>query len=317
MAWENYTGYDEVMNDNSNVKKNYSGSSIYSYDKENVSVTFSASGENEFYNHDSSTGLDLRRNYTYTNEGSTNFVIESSKPIIRSCAYFYNFNERIERDLGFYTLTVSVFINYITEDMVIKSVNFPLFSGNATEGICLDYSGRDKDGNPIIVRPEPTFRYTTSTISGMSSNYTAISNNVKTADITATISIPLFKNREEAEIYLKTGEGEPIEPPSKRNIKSYFPERIDSLSFYSDLRLSDVAVYKEYQSLLMQGKYLEASKFLQDSDAEYFGGYVYNRFQNRILAVERYFVSQWTDNRKMIISGIEPEHTPVGVGWIE
>lgn len=76
-----------------------------------------------------------------------------------------------------------------------------------------------------------------------------------------------------------------------------FPGSVDARSYYSDVSLQHTDVMNNYNRLIKQKKYKEASQYLYDTiesqnmNLDYNGAYVWNRTDNQMVAIENYAVN--------------------------
>lgn len=73
-----------------------------------------------------------------------------------------------------------------------------------------------------------------------------------------------------------------------KDIESAFPSNIDKLMLFSDMRLRDSQTYEEYQEKIKKSEYDKAATVLQNADADYYGAYIFNKFNRKLLAIENY-----------------------------
>ena len=97
--------------------------------------------------------------------------------------------------------------------------------------------------------------------------------------------------------------------------ETYYPDSIDKKIFFSDMDLKYSETLEEFQNHLAKKEYVEASGCLQDSDADYYGAYLYNMLNRRLIAIGTVLL---TKNKKKPIyySPVEPEMISNGETWI-
>ena len=101
-----------------------------------------------------------------------------------------------------------------------------------------------------------------------------------------------------------------------KNILSVFPQGIDTRIFFSDISLEYVDLMKEYQSLIKSGKYSEASKLLNNSDASFYGAWLLNLLDVRLQKIGTYLLSL-EEPTSLIYQEEEPsEGIYENVSWI-
>lgn len=99
------------------------------------------------------------------------------------------------------------------------------------------------------------------------------------------------------------------------DITSNFPEQIDDLIFYQDINLSKSAIISQYQTLLNEGHYSQASQLLKNSGAFYYGADLFNLLENRIFNLQKY-VKEKTKVNPHIFSSDKPANYTTGTMWI-
>ena len=95
---------------------------------------------------------------------------------------------------------------------------------------------------------------------------------------------------------------------------SIYPRGIDSRVYAQDINIENVSVFNEYQSLLAQGKYEEASIFLNNSDAYFYGAWMLNLLENRLHEIGKYVMPM--EKPKLTIYQSEEPETNIGMTWI-
>ena len=89
------------------------------------------------------------------------------------------------------------------------------------------------------------------------------------------------------------------------------------ISVYAqDITLNDIETFSEYQALLAQGKYKDASLKLVNSDVCYYGAWMLNLLENRLKAIGEYLFYKVEDNVLTHYSETEPENVEYGFNWI-
>lgn len=98
--------------------------------------------------------------------------------------------------------------------------------------------------------------------------------------------------------------------------ESVFPAAVDELIFFQDIRLSDANKFTAYQTLLKNRRYAEATKYLHESNLSYYGAWLFNLFENRIYAVQRYF-HEHPKTTHTILSDTEPVSAAENTVWLD
>ncbi len=109
------------------------------------------------------------------------------------------------------------------------------------------------------------------------------------------------------------------------NTSSSFPGKIDTRTYFSDASLKEQDLLEAHHSLIKEGLLKEASQYLYDNieagnrDVSYNGAYIWNTFDNRVIAIEEYVASH-SGNTKVrpTYSDSEPPYSQrfVGMVWV-
>ncbi len=102
-----------------------------------------------------------------------------------------------------------------------------------------------------------------------------------------------------------------------KNTISIFPQGIDTRTFFSDISIDYTDLMSQYQLLIKQGKYSEASKLLNNSDASFYGAWIFNLFDNRLKNIGEYLLT--LEKPKLTIyQNTEPNEGLIeNLTWIE
>lgn len=83
------------------------------------------------------------------------------------------------------------------------------------------------------------------------------------------------------------------------NIDSYEDNvigEIEGMTFFSDVKLSNKSIMDEYDAYVAQGKYDEASEYIEDANKQgkiySYSAYFYNLIENKIKAVQDYLLNE-------------------------
>ena len=95
---------------------------------------------------------------------------------------------------------------------------------------------------------------------------------------------------------------------------SIYPRGIDSRVYAQDINIENVSVFNEYQSLLAQGKYKDASNLLNNSDVYFYGAWMFNLLENRLNEIGKYVMSM--EKPKLTIYQSEEPTVNIGMTWI-
>lgn len=98
-----------------------------------------------------------------------------------------------------------------------------------------------------------------------------------------------------------------------RNTTSKYPTSIDDKIFFQDINLDQLSVMNQYRNYIANQQYTEASNLLNDSDLDFYGAWLMNLFENRLVAIETYLLNKPNVNIVQY-NGTAP--TKQGANWI-
>lgn len=93
---------------------------------------------------------------------------------------------------------------------------------------------------------------------------------------------------------------------------SHYPNKVDEMIFFQDNNLEKVEIMNHYNKLIAQGKYTEASEYInqQESLWGFFADY-FNLLENRIYTLQEYLL-QKPPKKQPFIFYDEEEHFSIG-----
>jgi hypothetical protein len=101
-----------------------------------------------------------------------------------------------------------------------------------------------------------------------------------------------------------------------------YPGNIDPKLFFSDVSLRYARIHDTYNNMINDEDYVAASQYLynnvesQNVDMDYNGAYLWNRFENMLLAIENYTMSMDSTNTRPYYQTTEPKNIPAKTVWI-
>ena len=101
------------------------------------------------------------------------------------------------------------------------------------------------------------------------------------------------------------------------NSVSYYPFKIDDRIFFQDNSLDNLDIINTYNNLIAQGKYTEASNYInqQKNVYGYFADF-FNAIENRIFTLQSFLLTKQKNNPH-VYSDVEPEDICNSMIWIE
>lgn len=89
---------------------------------------------------------------------------------------------------------------------------------------------------------------------------------------------------------------------------SYFPDGIDPMLFFQDNDLEKVEIINTYNNLISQGKYTEASNYINQQEGVY--GYFadfFNAIENRIYNTQEYLLKKEPVKKQYVFFDVNDE----------
>lgn len=100
------------------------------------------------------------------------------------------------------------------------------------------------------------------------------------------------------------------------NPLSYFPNKIDSMTFFQDVSLQKKDIMDQYDNLISQGKYTEANNFIRQQEGIYlFNADFFNMVENRIYATQSYLLTKQAKH-PFTYSEDKPDAATLNMIWI-
>ena len=102
---------------------------------------------------------------------------------------------------------------------------------------------------------------------------------------------------------------------ASHNTGSVFPFDIDPRMYYQDVQLYQLSDKAAYDVALDNGQYTDASTILQNSDMDYYGAYLFNKSEDKLLEVQNYLLTV-TKPELTLYQSTEPTGVDEGISWI-
>lgn len=97
-----------------------------------------------------------------------------------------------------------------------------------------------------------------------------------------------------------------------QNTSSHFPSEIDNRIFFQDVNLSQLDVKAEFEKLLNEKNYTQASSYIGNSNVNYYGAWLLNLLENRLVNIEDFL----KDETKPHLVDYDVQPTTEGMHWI-
>lgn len=100
-----------------------------------------------------------------------------------------------------------------------------------------------------------------------------------------------------------------------RDTESKFPKYIDDRIFFQDIRLDQIPIMKHYHALQSKNAYTSASEFLNNSEVFFYGAWILNLLENRLLHIEEYLLRLPPKEPLVFHQNTAPSSAAVGTHW--
>lgn len=98
-----------------------------------------------------------------------------------------------------------------------------------------------------------------------------------------------------------------------KDFSTKFPDYIDNRYFFQDTSIDKLEIMEKYQEFIAAGAYTSASKYINAQDVTFYGAWIINMLEERLIAIENYIV--YTLEKPDIITYSDTEPTDVEVGY--
>lgn len=100
-----------------------------------------------------------------------------------------------------------------------------------------------------------------------------------------------------------------------KNFSTKYPTAIDDRIFFQDISIDKLDVMKRYQTFIAAGAYTNASDFINKANVSFYGAYILNMLEERLIAIENYVVHDMEKPDIVAYSDEEPTDVEVGYCW--
>lgn len=100
-----------------------------------------------------------------------------------------------------------------------------------------------------------------------------------------------------------------------RDYSTKFPANIDDRIFFQDISIDKLDIMKRYQSFIAAGAYTNASNYINGTNVSFYGAYILNMLEERLIAIEDYIVNTMEKPDIVAYSDEEPTDVEVGYCW--
>lgn len=100
-----------------------------------------------------------------------------------------------------------------------------------------------------------------------------------------------------------------------RDFSTKYPTNIDNRIFFQDISIDKLEIMKRYQTFIAASAYTNASNYINDSDVSFYGAYLLNMLEERLIAIENYVIHVMEKPDIVAYSDEEPTDVEVGYCW--
>lgn len=100
-----------------------------------------------------------------------------------------------------------------------------------------------------------------------------------------------------------------------KDYSTKYPTSIDDRIFFQDTCIDKLEIMEKYQRLINAGAYSSASDYINKSDVSFYGAFLLNMLEERLIAIENYAVYELEKPDIVAYSDTEPTDREVGYCW--
>ena len=100
-----------------------------------------------------------------------------------------------------------------------------------------------------------------------------------------------------------------------RDYSTKYPTSIDDRIFFQDISIDKLEIMKRYQAFIADGAYTNASNYINNTSVSFYGAYILNMLEERLIAIEDYVVHVMEKPDMVAYSDEEPTDVEVGYCW--
>ena len=97
-----------------------------------------------------------------------------------------------------------------------------------------------------------------------------------------------------------------------KDFSTKFPTSIDDRIFFQDICIDKLKIMEKYQKFISAGAYTNASNYINSSNVSFYGAYILNLLEVRLIAIEEYLE---TLEKPDIVAYTDTEPTGAEVGY--
>ncbi len=100
-----------------------------------------------------------------------------------------------------------------------------------------------------------------------------------------------------------------------KDYSTVFPDDVDKLCFFQDVSIDKLPIMDQYNEMIAIGHYSDASEYLNTHEISFYGAWLLNMLQERLIAIENYIVHGTDKPDLTTYNDIEPTDKEEGYCW--
>lgn len=100
-----------------------------------------------------------------------------------------------------------------------------------------------------------------------------------------------------------------------KDYSTTFPDYIDKRYFFQDISIDKLPIMNKYNGMITAGSYSAASEYINAQDVTFYGAWILNMLEERLIALENYLVYDVEKPDLVTYSDTEPTDVEVGYCW--
>ena len=91
-----------------------------------------------------------------------------------------------------------------------------------------------------------------------------------------------------------------------KDYSTKYPSNVDDRIFFQDICIDDLDIMAKYQSYITAGAYTNASNYINQTNVSFYGAYILNLLEERLIAIEEYVTETMEKPDLVTYSDTEP-----------
>ncbi len=100
-----------------------------------------------------------------------------------------------------------------------------------------------------------------------------------------------------------------------KDYSTVFPDSIDDRHFFQDINIEQLPIMEKYNGMIASSGYTAASEYINAQEVTFYGAWILNMLEERLIAIENYFVYEVEKPNIVTYTDTEPTDVEVGYCW--